>query len=460
MRKREKLTDKPILKTLFALSLPVMIGEGMQLLYNLADTFWVGQLGSVELAAISLSFPIIFVIFSLGAGFSFSGTTLVSQHTGAEQPIEADKAASQLLVFAFLISILLAVVGYFVGENLLHLMEAEPEVIEEGWKYLRIIILGAPLVFLYFIFSSVMQGVGDTKTPMYVKTFTVILNIIIDPFLIFGWWIFPRLGIVGAAYATIFSRTLAALIGLYILFSDRKDVKVKLSYLVPDSKIINKIVRIGFPASIGLSALSIAMMIMTYIVSIFGTFVVAAWGIVGRIASLMRLPAIGLSRSTGILVGQNLGAEQYDEAGKTAWMGAASVLTLMLGLAVLVFMVAPYIIEPFADEPEVINYGVEYLKIAGFAYAILGVQMVLSGALKGAGKTVAQMFFRVLTLWIFQIPFSYYLAFVLDWGPQGIWWGILLAKLLGCSILVLWFSRGTWKEKAIDKIQQHEKTLG
>ncbi|MGM0438828.1 MAG: MATE family efflux transporter [Patescibacteria group bacterium] len=452
-----KLTDKPILSTLFILSWPIMIGEGMQLMYNLADTFWVGQLGSNELAAISLSFPLIFVMFSVGAGFSVAGMTLVSQHTGAEQEKDANLVAGQILVFSVIVSILFSGLGLILGRDLLKLMGAEPEVLQPAWEYFRIILMGAPLMFIYFIFSSVLQGVGDTKTPMKIKIITVIANIILDPFLIFGWSFFPALGMAGAAIATIASRLIATVIALTILFTKSKGIQLTLSDLKPDKEVIWQIIKIGSPAAVGMSALSIAMTVMTYIVTAFGTFALAAWGVVSRLTSLIRLPSQGLSRSTGVLVGQHLGADQPNKAEESAWTGVAVVFIVMTSLAFLNLVFAPYIVRPFTSKPEVLQIAVKYFRIAGFAYTFLGIQMVVSGALKGAGKTFAQMFFRVLTLWILQIPLSYFLAHNAGWGVDGIWWGIFFSKLFGCLFLLLWFKKGTWKNKIVKTVPAFSK---
>ncbi len=452
--------EKPILPTLFLLSWPIMIGEGMQLMYNLVDTLWIGQLGADELAAVSLSFPLIFVMFSVGAGFSIAGMSLVSQYTGAKRPEKANLVAGQILGFSVLISILFSAIGLMFGRELLGIMGAEPEVLNYAWEYFRIILIGAPLIFIYFIFSSVMQGVGDTKTPMKIKAGTVLFNIVIDPFLIFGWFFFPQMGVVGAAVATVFSRLIASGIAVYILFTKNKEIKLLPGHLIPDLSIIKKIIKIGTPAAVGMSALSIALAVMTYIVTMFGTFALAAWGIVSRITSFIRLPSQGISRSTGILVGQNLGADRSEEAEKSAWAGTGVVFLIMTGFAFAILFLAPFIISPFTNQPEVVGMGTDYLRVAGFAYMFLGIQMVLSGALKGAGQTFAQMFFRVLTLWLMQIPFSYFLAFRLDWGVDGIWWGIFFAKLIGCLLLIVWFKQGTWKKKVIESEPGIFKTTG
>ena len=215
-------------------------------------------------------------MFSVAGGFSIAGTTLVSQHTGANEHSKANRAAGQILVFAVLISLFFSGLSLFFGRSLLTLMNAEPEVVSLAWEYFRILLLGAPLMFIYFIFSSVMQGVGDTQTPMKIKVFTVMINIILDPLLIFGWFVFPELGIAGAAVATIISRIIASGLALYILFSRKMDIKISLIDLVPNKKVLKEIIKIGTPAAVGMSALSIAMTFMTYIVTAFGTAALAA----------------------------------------------------------------------------------------------------------------------------------------------------------------------------------------
>ncbi|MFW6270548.1 MAG: MATE family efflux transporter, partial [Bacillota bacterium] len=400
--KRETIINQPVLPTLLKLSWPIMVGESMQLMYNLADTFWVGRLGAEFLAAITVSFPLVFLIFSIGIGFSIAGIALVSQYEGANQHENANLAAGQILAFAMMFSIVFGTIGLVFGEYLLSLIGADEEILPYAWSYFRIIVAGMPLTFIYFIFSSVMQGIGDTKTPMYLKIIAVGANVILDPFFIFGWSIFPELGIAGAAVATVITRFLAAAIGIYILFTGRKDIHLHLYHMRPHWKMIKKIIMIGFPAAVGDSGLAIAVTFMTSIVSGFGTVTLAAYGVANRITSVLRMPAMGVGRATGVIVGQHLGADQPDEAEKVSWMSSGIILALMLGLAILMLLIAPWLVGLFASETEVINIGTTYLRIVSFGFAFLGVQNVLSGSLSGAGKTVQQTFFRLLTLWVFQ----------------------------------------------------------
>ncbi len=454
----EKIIDKPLLPTLLRLSWPIMVGESMQLMYNLADTFWVGRLGAEFLAAITVSFPIVFLIFSIGIGFSISGIALISQYEGAGQHEKANLAAGQILAFSIMFSVVFGTLGVILGEPLLSLIGADEQILPYAWSYFRIIVAGMPLIFIYFIFSSVMQGIGDTKTPMYLKLFTVGLNVILDPFFIFGWSIFPELGIAGAAVATVITRFLAAVIGIYILFAGRKDIHIGFSHLKPDWYMLKKIIMIGFPAAVGASGLAVAVTFMTSIVAGFGNIALAAYGVANRITSILRMPAMGMGRATGVIVGQHLGADQPDEAEKVSWMSSGIILIIMLGIALIMLLLAPWLIALFTDEPEVIKVGAQYLKIGSFGFAFLGVQNILSGSLSGAGKTVQQTFFRLLTLWVFQLPMAYGLAYYMNMGETGIWWGIFTAKLIGLLVMAVWFKRGTWKSKVIEDQLVPEKS--
>ncbi|MFW5786998.1 MAG: MATE family efflux transporter [Halanaerobiales bacterium] len=447
---KENVIDKPVLPVLLKLSWPIMVGESMQLMYNLADTFWVGRLGAEYLAAITVSFPIIFTVFSIGIGFSIAGVALVSQYTGAKQEEKANLATGQIISFSIFISIIFALLGFTFAEELLNLIGAESEVLPLALSYFRIITAGIPLMFLYFIFSSVMQGIGDTKTPMYLKLAAVFANVILDPLLIFGVGFFPELSIAGAAVATVTTRLLAAVAGLYILFSGKKGLKLKIHHLYPNWKMIKKIIKIGFPAAIGDSGLAIGMTVLTSIVAGFGTFTLAAYGVANRITSIIRMPAMGIGRATGVITGQHLGADQPEQAEKGAWLATGIIILVMLIIATIMLFAAKPIVGVFSAEKEVISIGARYLKIVGFAFTFLGAQIVLAGALNGAGKTIQQTFFRLLTLWAFQIPFAYGLAYTLDYGVNGIWWGIFIAKFLGMTLMALWFKRGSWKSKVIE----------
>jgi len=446
---KDRLIDRPILPTLLKLAWPIMTAQFLHLFYNLADTFWVSQLGPGPLAAISVSFPLIFIVISLAGGFAISGVALVSQYTGAEEADNANLAAGQVISFSVLISLVFSTLGLIFGRQLLVLIGAGPDIIDDAWAFFQVITAGIPLIFIFFVFAAVLEGIGDTITPMKLKVGSVLFNIILDPFLIFGWWIFPDLGIAGAAYATILSRLGATIIGIYLMFRGWRGIKLGFSHFLPDFRFIPRIVRIGVPAAVGQSALAFAMTFMTSIVAGFGTLPLAAFGVGNRILAFIRMPSMGMGRATGILVGQHLGGNQDKNAEKTAWTGAGVIFSLMFFLALLILVGAPHLMRIFSDEPEVIEIGSNYLRIGGFAYMLLSVQQVLGGALEGAGRTVEKSFFLILNLWAFQIPLAYLFSNILDFGVNGIWLGVLLAKVGGVSAILIYFVRGTWRQRLI-----------
>lgn len=448
----QRLIHQPVLPTLLRLAWPIVLGNAMHLMYNIVDTFWVGRLGPEPLAAVSISFPIIFFVFSVAAGFSIAGIALVSQYTGADNQERANLAAGQVLVFCTFLSLVFAALGLFFGRDMLRLLGANPEIMPYAWTYFKIIVAGIPMIFIFFVFAAILEGIGDTMTPMKLKVASLLLNMILDPFLIFGWFFFPRLGIAGAAYATVFSRSAATLVGVIILLRGRGRLRLQLRHILPHLPMIKEIVHIGIPGSVAMATVSVTMALITTIVAHFGTFALAAWGVGNRVLAIIRMPSMGVGRATGVLVGQHIGAEQPEEAERTAWFGVAVTFIFMLIIAILFLVFAREIMLIFTRDPSVVQLGMTLLQVGGFAYAFLGIQQVLGGALEGAGQTVAQSLFNILTLAVLQIPLAYLFAIRLNIGLQGIWWGMLLAMIGGSLAISLWFLKGKWQRRVIVEV--------
>ncbi len=441
------LVGRPVLSTLVRLAWPIVVGHLLHLTYQLVDTFWVGRLGAVPLAAVSISFPLLFIVFSLAAGFSVSGVALVSQYSGAAQRDDASLAAGQVIAFSLGLSVALAALGLGFGRQLLGWVGADAEVLPLAWAYFGILTGGIPLIFLFFVFSAVLEGTGDTVTPMKIKIASVVLNIVLDPLLIFGIGFFPELGIAGAAVATVVSRFAAAVVGVYLLVTGRRGLTVRPAHLVPRWSLMRVVIRIGTPAALGMSAVAVAMTVMTAIVTAFGTMALAAWGVGNRVLSLIRMPSMGFARATGVLVGQHLGADQPRSAGRTAWTGVAVNVGVMALVVVGFQFGGRLVMQLFSADAEVIRIGTQYLRWGAMAYGFLAVQQVLGGALDGAGRTLVKTLFLLLNIWVLQIPLA--AAFSTPLGVDGIWYAIVVAKFLGATAIALWFLRGTWQRKVI-----------
>lgn len=453
--KRIQEQDRSILegslpRVLLRLAWPVMLGNTIQVIYNLTDTFWLGRLSAEAVAAISISFPIIFFLIAIGGGMTMAGTTLVAQYTGAGDVKGASRISGQLLVVMTGLAILMSISGILFSERLLLFLGSPPEIIQDARDYLNIIFGGILFMFFFFVFSSLLTGWGDTKTPMKLKIFTALLNILIDPFLIFGWWVFPPLGVAGAAYATVFSRSIAGFYGLYILFKKKSGLSLTPQDLVPDWTLIKKIFIIGFPAAGEMSIRSLGMMAMMAMVARFGAMAVAAYGIASRILSLVILPSMGLSMATSTVVGQNIGSDQMERAEQSTWISAAITFGLMSTCGLIAILLAPSIVGIFTHQGEVIAMGTDFLKIVGFSFGFMGIEMVIGGSFRGAGKTLIAMIISLIVLWGLTIPLAQIFGLTFGWGTQGIWRGIFLAHLVGAVMAILWFKQGTWKEKVIE----------
>jgi putative MATE family efflux protein len=449
------LTSGSIGKPLFFLSMPIVVTNLFQTAYNLADTFWLGQYGTDALAAISFAFPMVFLLISLGMGISVAGSVLVAQYTGAKREREAEYAASQTVTFAILASILLGVSGYFVVEPFLGLLGASTDVLPMAASYMEVISLGLVFMFGFFVFIALMRGYGDTITPMLVMFGSVVLNIVLDPFLIFGWTVvenapivgtvaFPELGIEGAAIATVFSRALALVVGLAIMFRGNRGVQINVRDMTPDPSYLRRLVRIGLPASIEGTGRALSMNLLLIIVALFPDTVVAAYGIGTRVFSVIFLPAIAVARGVETMTGQNMGANEPDRAARAAGL-AATVLFGVLSLAgVAVWFTAAPIADLFTTDPQVVDIAARFLRYVALTFGFIGVMRAYTGSFRGAGKTLTAAAISVVMLGVVRFPIAWFAAGPL--GESGIWLAFAVSNVVGAAIAYAWYRRGTWRK--------------
>ena len=468
-----ELTSGPIGKPLLYLSLPIVITNLLQVAYNLADTFWLGQYSTTALAAISFAFPMIFLLISLGMGLSVAGSVLVAQHTGAEEPGKAEYAASQTLTFAVAGSLLLGTVGYFFVEDFLRLLGASQQVLPGATGYLQVVSLGLTTMFGFFVFIALMRGAGDTITPMLVMLGTVVLNIVIDPFLIFGWGPFPELGVVGAAVATVVSRGLAFAVGIAIMLRGDRGIQVNPRDMVPDFGYLKKLLAIGVPASIEGTGRALSVNAMLFIVGTFSVTVVAAFGVGIRVFSLVFMPAIAMDRGVKTMTGQNLGAERPDRAATANHFAAKVAFVLLSVLGIVTIFAAPTVVSVFSDDPEVVRIGADFLQWVAPTFGFIGIVRAYSGGFRGSGKTLTAAALSVAMLGVIRLPVAWVMsrpvtipawlteplfavsaglgqtvvdAFAFSLAEQGIWLAFGVSNVIAAAIAFAWFTRGSWRD--------------
>jgi putative MATE family efflux protein len=486
----DSITEGGLIGPLVKLAWPIIVIQLLQVTYNIADTVWLGRLSTDAVGAISLAFPLIFLLIAVAGGFTTAGAILVAQYTGAEGRRSAGLVTGQTVTFVSLLSVVIGIGGYFYTRPALELLPSDPAtsaaVIPLAADYMEVIFLGIPLMFGFFVFSALMRGYGDTRTPMFVMAVSVGLNVVLDPILIFGFqsnplfvWLglggleatlqtatgFTGLGIGGAALATILSRGVATAIGLYLLFATGIGPAVVPAHLRPDLSVIEDIIRLGTPSMVEQSASALAMITLTAIVVTFAPPVVAAYGLGNRLISLVFLPAMGLGRAIDTMVGQNLGADRPDRAARATWLAARTGAGVMLVVAVVALAFTEPIVSVFLgsgveNAVETIELGVEYVRIRSVEFAFIGVSQVIFGAFRGAGNTRTAMTLSILTLWVGRVGTIAILVFGLGWGATGIWVGMAMGNVVGALIAVPWFLRGTWKERYIeDSAVEAEETI-
>ncbi|MEZ3116869.1 MATE family efflux transporter [Halobaculum sp. MBLA0147] len=444
---------------MFALAWPIVATQLLQVAYNLADTVWLGRFSTDAVAAISLAFPLIFLFISVGGGFNVAGSTLVAQYTGADSEGSAGTVAGQTIGFITAIAVTVGMLGYVLTVPLLNVLPSSPatagQVIPLAAEYMRVFFAGLPFLFGFFVFSSLMRGYGNTRAPMIVMAISVLVNVVIDPILIFGVGPVPRLGVTGAALATVISRGIATVIGLYVLLFTSAGPSVSLPDFLPRYEYVREIVTVGVPSAAEQSASALGFITLTAIVVTFSPEVVAAYGLGNRLVSLVFLPALGLGRATNTIVGQNLGAGKPERAERAVWLAVKAATAVMLVVAVLAWLFAEPIVNLFIATgteagAETIRFGGEYLRTRAFEFGFIGLLQVTLGAYRGAGNTKTALGFSLVALWLGRVPIVYGLAILQGFGPAGIWIGMAAGQILGAIASGLWFTRGTWKSAVID----------
>ena len=445
---QHSLTEGSIMKALVRLSIPIVLSSVLQTMYQIIDTFWVGRLSADAVAAVSLTFPINFLLIAIGGGLPIAGTVLIAQYKGRGDEKAMNHVAAQTFLMVFAISIAMSVFGFAFSEEIMRLMGAGPDILADATLYMQITFLGFVFVFGYFVFESLMRGLGSVKAPMRIVFLTVIINAILDPLFIFGWGPVPAWGVSGAALATLFTQAIATAIGFTLLLGGKHGLHLKFEDFRPDVAFMKRAFSIGLPSSIEMSSRAFGSVIMTALVAAFGTITLAAFGIGIRVLIFIIIPAMGLSIATSALVGQNIGAGKMDRAIETNRIGSIlSVIVLTIAGAILYFVARPLTAAFMPEGGAAIDEGAQFIRILAPTFGLIGWQMVLMGTMRGAGDTKASMILTIISQYAIQFPLAYVLAVTFDMGSVGIWWSFALTNVLSTIVVVLWYMRGTWKKK-------------
>ncbi len=423
-----------MLPRLINLAVPIMLTNLLQVTYNLVDAWFLGRVSAAAVSAPSIAFSVVFFLSIFGMGFSQAGTTLVSQSHGAGDRRQVDFYASQTVALITVTGIVIGMVGVVAVTPLLNLLQVPPEAYAETKVYMQIIFSAVPFMFFFFVLQGVLQGVGDSLTALWVQLATVTLNGILDPLLIFGLGPIPPMGVAGAATATLISRAISAGAILFILFRGGQRLAIRRGYLRPDLGAWKQLVGIGFPLAAGQGIAALGFTVLQGVVNGFGVAVIAAFGVGNRIIGMFNMPAIGLSRATAALVGQELGARRRDGARHALRVSVLAMLAFIVPSMTLTFFFGNYVMRFFVDDAAVIAHGATLFRIVSVSVVPFTLFTVINGAFQGGGDTRPVMYLSVLRLWGIRVPRAMFPAWNLAYGPPGIWYAMFVTNVFPATL--------------------------
>lgn len=443
--KEKEFTSGSINKAIFLLSIPMILEMLMESIFAIVDIYYVSRVSVNAVATIGLTESMITLVYAVAIGLSMAATAIVARRIGEKDAEGASKAAVQVIFLGIAIAMIIMIIGILYSKELLALMGAEPDLIEEGYGYTKILMGGNITIMLLFLINAIFRGAGNASIAMWTLILSNGLNIILDPIFIFGLGPIPAYGVEGAAIATTMGRGSAVLFQLFILFKGYGIIKIRLRNLLLDLKVMYNLIKVSLGGIsqflIGTSSWVFLMRIM----SEFGSEVLAGYTIAIRVMMFTLMPAWGLSNAAATLVGQNLGAEKPDRAEISVWK-TGKYNAWFMGLVSIVYMLfGTQIISLFNATPRVVEYGNLCLMVIAAGYVFYGYGMVVIQSFNGAGDTKTPTYINFICFWLIQLPFAYFVGLYLNAGPIGVFWAITLAEILIAVIGVIWFRQGKWK---------------
>ena len=436
-------------RAILLLAVPMVLEMVLESLFAVVDVFWVGRLGANAVATVGLTESMLSLVFSVAMGLSLSTTAMVARRIGEKDPEGAAVAGVQAIALGLFVSLAIGVPCFFFAPNLLRFMGASPEIVATGSGYTRICLGGSFAVLLLFLNNAIFRGAGDAAIAMRLLWVSNIINLILDPCLIFGWGPFPRLGVTGAAAATLTGRSIGVLYQFYRLMQGTERFRILRSQLRLRFDVMLRLVRVSLTGILQFAIAHTSWIGLVRIVSIFGAAALAGYTIAIRIVIFVILPSWGLSNAAATLVGQNLGAGHPERAEKAVWRtGFYNVL--FLGAVGLVFIsFAEPIVRLFTQDPAVVPLGAACLRIVSYGNLGYAYFMVMMQAFNGAGDTVTPTIVNFFGFWLFEIPLAYWLAIPLHMRSNGAFAAIAIAESAMAIASAVLFKQGRWKKKKI-----------
>ena len=443
-------TEGSILRHLVLFSVPMLLGNMLQALYNTVDSIWVGRfLGPHALAAVSVGFPIIFALIAMVNGITMATTILVSQYFGAQQHERLVKTVTNSLILLTVLGLAISIIGFTFRRPLLELINTPTEIIDMASDYMAVFMAGLVGMFLYNVASAVLRGLGDSRTPLRFLAYATVLNIVLDPLFIFGLGPIPKMGVGGVALATIIAQGMSAVVALRYLYVKSGLLRYEPGMFRLDWELTALTFRIGLPAGIQQVLVSLSSVVVNSIVNSFGANVIAGFGAASRLDQFAFMPSMSMGLAVSALVGQNLGAGKPERVAETVKWSAILASSITAIVSVVAITRPDILMVLFTQDEAVLAEGSRYLRYVSLSYIPMALMFTIGGVIRGAGDTVATMFLTLGSLWIVRVPLAKYLSSLPQLGVGGVWLAIACGSLMGFAFHLIYYRTGRWKKRVL-----------
>ena len=445
----QDFTSGSLNRAILLLAIPMILEMVLESLFAVVDVFWVGRLGADSVATVGLTEAMLSLVMAVGFGLSLSTTAMVARRIGEKDPEAAAVAGVQAIAIGLAISLLVGVPCLFYAPELLRLMGASPHVIAVGSGYARIALGGSGAIMMLFLNNAIFRGAGDAAIAMRLLWVSNIINLVLDPCLIFGWGPFPKLGVTGAAAATLTGRSIGVLYQFYRLLRGTERIRILRRQIRVNLSVFLRLLRVSLTGILQFVIAHTSWIGLMRIVSVFGSLTLAGYTIAIRILIFILLPSWGLSNAAATLVGQNLGARQPERAQISVWRTGFYNM-LFLGIIGVFFMVfATPVARLFTNDPTVVPLAAACLRILSYGNIGYAYGMVMLQAFNGAGDTVTPTYVHFFGFWLLEIPLAYFLALPAHLGANGVYVSIVVSECAIAAAGILLFRRGKWKGQQI-----------
>ena len=446
---RQDYTEAPIGRAVLLLAVPMVLEMVLESVFAIVDVFWVSRLGADAVATVGITESMLAIIYAIALGLCFGATAMVARRMGEKDPEAASRVAVQSIALGIGLAVPIGIGGALLAPKLLSLMGAQPSVIATGSRFTAIMLGGNAAILLLFLINAIFRGAGDASIAMRSLWRANLVNLALDPCLIFGLGPFPALGVTGAAVATTTGRTIGVLFQLRTLARGKGRLVIRREHLRLQPAVMWRLLRISLNGIFQVMVGTASWLGLVRIMAPFGSTALAGYTIAMRIVVFAILPSWGLSNAAATLVGQNLGARKPDRAERSVWIAVLYNMIFLGTVGVLFVVLADPIIRLFTSDPAIRAVGAVGLRTISAGFLFYAAGMVVTQAFNGAGDTATPTRINLCVFWLFEIPLAWLLARRLGFGPPGVFDAIAVAFSGLAVVSTLVFRRGRWKTRVV-----------